>query len=107
MRRSEEPGSLAAARAPVRGPSRLFPIETSRRCPPLLSEIVDDPGVPRLARVMMMSGPVCSGFRLEGRRQRGDREPHADEHLGEHVIGGEAEPAVAHLDGRMPIATGI
>jgi hypothetical protein len=65
---------------------------------------MDDPGVPRLARVMMVSRCVRSGLRLERRRERAHIEPKARQHLLEHVVRGEAEPALADLDRRMPIA---
>src|SRR3989442_11881556 len=83
-------GSQAVAAAPVPTSVLTDPERSSLRG--TLSKVVDDARVLRLARMVMMSRRVRSRFGIERRRDRSNHEAHAEQHLGEHAIGGETQP---------------
>jgi len=51
----------------------------------------------------MMPRSICTGLGLERRAQRSGTQAHAEQHLGQHSIGGEAKRVPRHLDRRVPV----
>src|SRR5438105_13999476 len=95
-------GSRAAAAAPAPTSVLTDPERSSLRG--TLSKVVDDAGVLRLVRMVMMSRRVRSRFGIERGRHRRNREAQAEQHLGEHAIGGKAQPPRADFHWAMAVA---